>query len=291
MSNLTIQPHTGPQAGSALTFETGPVTFGRSPDNDLVLDDPHVSRHHGTLRAEGEGWRVEARGENGLSLDGDELEAESAELPERATIGVGRAPLFEATIVAGEEGDAPAASAGASRSPQRWIWYGAYLAFLLAMAVVIATFTSPESAESELGTKLSRTQIRKAILVPVPQEDPSARVAQAALARARTHVERLESRPDALFRAYRAFRRSLAHREAGHFPDPVDQLRYHQVQRRLIARFHERYERAYRLLRNQRYRSAEKAFDALSDFFPDRDHELYAHIQKKRRLVMKRRSG
>jgi hypothetical protein len=55
-----VRPQPGPAAvlheerpdggGRRIVLDGGPVTIGRAPDNDLVLDDQRVSRHHARLQ-------------------------------------------------------------------------------------------------------------------------------------------------------------------------------------------------------------------------------------------------
>jgi hypothetical protein len=45
VAELTLEIVEGPRAGLQVAIE-GPLTVGRSPDADLVLDDPRVSRRH-----------------------------------------------------------------------------------------------------------------------------------------------------------------------------------------------------------------------------------------------------
>ena len=42
----------------ALALDARRLTVGRAAENDLVLADPEVSRHHARLEADGDGWRV-----------------------------------------------------------------------------------------------------------------------------------------------------------------------------------------------------------------------------------------
>jgi ABC transport system ATP-binding/permease protein len=58
------------------------VTVGRADDNDLVLADPEVSRHHTRLEPDGHGWRaIDLGSTNGTWVNGVRLNA--------AILGVG----------------------------------------------------------------------------------------------------------------------------------------------------------------------------------------------------------
>jgi hypothetical protein len=55
---------------------SSPVRVGRAADNDLVLPDPEVSRHHARLEPEGEGWRaIDLGSTNGTWVNGVRLNA------------------------------------------------------------------------------------------------------------------------------------------------------------------------------------------------------------------------
>lgn len=45
------------------------ITIGREIGNDIVIPDPHVSRHHVTLYAGGEAWMLMSRGRHGTLID------------------------------------------------------------------------------------------------------------------------------------------------------------------------------------------------------------------------------
>jgi hypothetical protein len=67
-----------------LSLVSSPVRVGRAGDNDLVLADPEVLRHHARLELDGQGWRaIDLGSTNGTWVNGVRLNA--------------------ATIVAGDE--------------------------------------------------------------------------------------------------------------------------------------------------------------------------------------------
>ncbi|HEV3312025.1 MAG TPA: DUF3662 and FHA domain-containing protein [Chloroflexota bacterium] len=52
-------------------LEAGPISIGRSPDNDIVIDDRRVSRHHAELAQSNGRWVVQDLGStNGTALNG-----------------------------------------------------------------------------------------------------------------------------------------------------------------------------------------------------------------------------
>lgn len=72
---------------SRTVLSKGQITVGRTPDNDLVLQNKHVSRHHLTIERDGEGYRLEDKSSNGILLDGQKV-PRSASLPDRCTLEI-----------------------------------------------------------------------------------------------------------------------------------------------------------------------------------------------------------
>ena len=51
--------------------EEGGLSIGRTPDNDVILNDPGVSRHHAYIRVRGrEAWLYDRDSANGVWLNG-----------------------------------------------------------------------------------------------------------------------------------------------------------------------------------------------------------------------------
>jgi transcriptional regulator with GAF, ATPase, and Fis domain len=62
----------GPHRGLERAVDRDRVRIGKSPDNDLVLDDPTVSRFHCEIRRDGQGYLLEDLGStNGTLVDGN----------------------------------------------------------------------------------------------------------------------------------------------------------------------------------------------------------------------------
>jgi hypothetical protein len=59
-----------------VSLVSSPVRVGRADDNDLVLADPEVSRHHARLEPDGQGWRmIDLGSTNGTWVNGVRLNA------------------------------------------------------------------------------------------------------------------------------------------------------------------------------------------------------------------------
>ncbi len=61
----------GPQGTSHRIFAKRRVTIGSSPDNDVVVDDPSVSREHALIEVGAEGYRLRDRGSKNGTRIGD----------------------------------------------------------------------------------------------------------------------------------------------------------------------------------------------------------------------------
>ena len=62
----------GELAGRRFPIGDAPVTFGRGDDNDIIIPDPAVSRHHAQLRQEADGFVLADLGSaNGTQVNGE----------------------------------------------------------------------------------------------------------------------------------------------------------------------------------------------------------------------------
>jgi len=93
LSGLELRVTGGPTAGRTLPLDFGSATVGRSPGNDLVLDDPTVSRQHLAVTVTGDGASVrDLGGRNGSTVDGSPLVGITV-LPVGAVVRVGDSSL------------------------------------------------------------------------------------------------------------------------------------------------------------------------------------------------------
>jgi hypothetical protein len=74
---LQLVVHAGPLAGKGYPIATSTLTFGRDPDNNIVLDDSEVSRHHARLVREAGQIVLEDLGStNGTRVNGRAIEGQ-----------------------------------------------------------------------------------------------------------------------------------------------------------------------------------------------------------------------
>ncbi len=89
---LEVEVVKGPDKGTTLLWEDVVFRAGVAPDNDLVLADPTVSRHHMRIDVSAQGYRVRDLGsKNGVLLDG--ILVRDAWLPGGCKIVVGDTTL------------------------------------------------------------------------------------------------------------------------------------------------------------------------------------------------------
>lgn len=79
----------GPLTGTLITLSGAPVTFGRAPDNSIVINDDFASSHHARIVAANGSWVLEDLGStNGTIVDGSRMHSPiSLRIGTQITIG------------------------------------------------------------------------------------------------------------------------------------------------------------------------------------------------------------
>ena len=79
----------GPLTGTLVTLSGAPVTFGRAPDNTIVINDDFASSHHARIVAANGSWVLEDLGStNGTIVDGSRMHSPiSLRIGTQITIG------------------------------------------------------------------------------------------------------------------------------------------------------------------------------------------------------------
>lgn len=85
----------GKNIGSRVEMKNGQTSVGRNPDNDVVLDEPAVSRYHAVFRfdeSSGDATIMDLGSTNGVTVNNVEIKSGTPyKLQQRDTIFVGRA--------------------------------------------------------------------------------------------------------------------------------------------------------------------------------------------------------
>ena len=78
----------GPQRGRTFIVPPGSTSVGRSPENDIVLDSPDVSRKHARIECSGSGIRVyDLNSTNGTRVNGDAIRVSDLNNGDHLTFG------------------------------------------------------------------------------------------------------------------------------------------------------------------------------------------------------------
>ena len=71
----------GPNEGSSIPLSEGMTMIGRAPLNDIVLEEPGVSRQHAGIRGDSEGyWLADLGSRNGTFVNGKPVGADPIRL-------------------------------------------------------------------------------------------------------------------------------------------------------------------------------------------------------------------
>ena len=98
--SFRLEITTGKSAGKSFYFKSRVIRVGRQPDNDLVLYDTGVSRHHCEIYAADNGYAVRDLGSSNGTFVNSQL------------VGDGAVRLAEALAVLPGEGDGQRGAAG-----------------------------------------------------------------------------------------------------------------------------------------------------------------------------------
>ncbi|EFO81226.1 FHA domain containing protein [Oscillochloris trichoides DG-6] len=85
---LQIVALSGPLAGRTFALGSGPLSFGRTPENTIVISSPLASRRHAELRFEGGGYVLyDLNSSNGTLLNGQRVQVQRMRPGDVITIG------------------------------------------------------------------------------------------------------------------------------------------------------------------------------------------------------------
>ena len=109
---LSLVMRRGPQPDQRFTLDQDVITIGRAPENDLVIPDEGVSRHHARLTRQGNNWVLQDLGSrNGTIINRQRISAPVFLTP-GSQVAFGPDVLFDV-----EQGPPAASETLASRTP------------------------------------------------------------------------------------------------------------------------------------------------------------------------------
>ena len=155
---LTIQK--GPSAGQSYPLRGGSVTLGRHPDNQIVINDSQVSRHHARLTWQGSTYSVEDLGSaNGTWVNNRRI-SQATPLRPGDTLGLSRDIVL--SFGGQSQGTAPtylapeyaAAASPPARSSRTWLLLGIGGVLVAAVAVVALVLALAGGKDGSKGTEV-----------------------------------------------------------------------------------------------------------------------------------------
>lgn len=309
MDPIEITLLDGSNAGRARPFENERLTFGRTPDNDIVIDVPHVSRRHGGLEYRDGQWYLISVSPNGTTVNGKRVPEKTPHpLQDGDVVGVGRQKLFSVGLGAATE-PAPEAPAEApppeeedtfdapgdqsARAQKRksalYIGIGVYVVLTLVGGYILSQMMSgSNNDDSGPPDPISEQVIREEIQRPI-QTRVSAVQQERFLQDARRAAARRDANPTALWEAYINYKRAVAASEDGRLDDPADIRKFDTIEQEMIQQVQTLHDDAYALLKNGQFQDARRVLDRLiRNVYRDGDSKLGRRFRELRAYADRR---
>lgn len=324
MSTLQVHITAGPQAGARLQLNQSPVSFGRSPDNTLVLDVPVVSRQHGELQLDESGqWVLVNLSQNGTRVGRKKVTKKPIALTDGAAVTIGDTEVFRVHLPQPEseadtappdsetdEAEQPAGTApgrGMKGRSKLWIGIGAWIGFLALISIYFMTagrgggdpvqtsglYFPGSEIKDQQGPEAGKTAIRRLLAEPLPFKDPKEAEYDKHIAKARTAVN---GGKRMLYDAYRHYQQAMSYSDDRDNPLPaLDVQRYNErVLYPLSEIIYEQYMRAYRLHDRGSWAEARETLDDLRRQYyhsPEVGDPLAEYIRTLRNAAHQRTGG
>jgi len=297
MSRIDIHLLDGTHAGAGRTLQGDRLTFGRTPDNAIVIDVPHVSRRHGGLEYREGQWHVISVSPNGTTVNGRAIAEKTPHpLNDGDTIGVGKRKLFTVGL-RGEGGQAGTAAGSAmqphdapepahgmdvpstgdpidtppdrsakarKRKSALYIGIGVYVVLTLVGGYILSQMmTGGADAQAGPPEPMSEREIERIIEQPIDMRTSDVRK-ERFLQDARRAAARRDANPTALWEAYINYKRAVAAAEDGRLGDPVAERAFDTIEREMIDKVQQMHKDAYALIRAGRFEDARASLDRLT---------------------------
>lgn len=313
MNPLQVQLFTGMAAGRRARFEQSPITFGRSPDNVLVIEDTAVSRLHGEIRFEAGQWQLYNHSGNGTKLNRKTVKDKPRPITDGDEVSVGKQLLFSIHVEAveanagdadkplvpaagpvpvnlsgrpGAQADGQNAEVSSKKRSKLFIAIGVYSALLLGLIIFLGTLGKKPVANGKEIPELSPAEIASIIRAP-KQAQP---VDEGEYKRSMDDANRLFDRRDIAvgnrFRCYSAYQTAISFaglgRDTFEEKDIDSQRRYFTVQDELVENVTTSYQLACAKLNRGDYEGAIYGLEDVQARFNDTTTKLYKNVQAKR---------
>ncbi|MEM1210777.1 MAG: FHA domain-containing protein [Planctomycetota bacterium] len=279
---LRIQVLVGPNTNQIVQFDASPITFGRVPDNALVLDDPIVSRQHGQLLFDPTtgAWQLHNASSNGTQLNRKTVKNKPRPLSGPGgsdTLAVAGNPILQITVLPPSTDPTVANAAAAEAGPtvvqapkpkrkKLWLGIGIYLGLMAVVFVVLLTaFGGDKQGPTQTGFQpLSDERIKQLI-----EEDPETRAPDptaysTSIQRARRVFAESRNNPDAIYFAYEAYRAAMAVND-GTLDDPADVTRYYTAMADLVESVTATYNLGQAQFNQRQFDNAADTFSRIRD--------------------------
>ena len=304
MNPLQIQLFVGSAAGRRARFDHSPITFGRGPENALIIEDAFVSREHGEIRFEAGHWTLVNRSVNGTRVNRKQVTDKPLPLKSGDEIYVGDKLVFnvtiepveaaEATLVEGDVVDS-AAKPVRKRGSKLWMYIGGYMAVLLVIVVVLSTLGGKKGGPQDRLAELTSEKIDDILRQPPKPDITSQPRYQGHLADAEILFQKRKRKPSGLFEAYREYQLALSvcPTKGEPFPpeDALKQANFVIVRDELSAKVKEVYKDGVNRLKSGDNEGAYRAFETLKSIFNDPPSEIYRNGQELQNIASKRLGG
>ncbi len=322
MSTLQVHITAGPQAGARYQLNQSPVTFGRSPDNTLVLDVSVVSRQHGELHRDEEGnWTLINHSANGTRVGRKKVTKKPITLTDGASVTIGDTEVFRVHLVvegqaeqatAAYDDDAADAEQPAERAPgaglkgrsKLWIGLGVWFALCIGAIIFIATldndddkpggstggFWMPGHAVEGDGPEAAREEVRKLLSEPFALSEYNEALYDTHILKAQQSANEGDR---GLRDAYISYQQAISVSQDKDNPLPPRDTRtfYEQVIPQLAEVIAREYLQAARLYRQGNYEQASAILDTLRQRYysiSDPENKLANHIIRLRDAAHRR---
>lgn len=274
MTPIQVQILAGRQAGRRVLLQQSPITFGREADNELVIDMPFVSRHHGELHFHEEQWYVVNRSPNGTRVGRKNVIDQPWLIRGTQAISIGDEQVLRVTPQLAGQKTVEDEDPEQDREPKKqvnkvWVGIGVYLLLIMGLIVFLSLRDGDGSRTRGVDpTPLTQMDIEAEILaLPEPYAPESRRVMEY-LSDARQAYDTYRVREAGLYRAHVNYQQAMAYSQNQMLDNGLDQRRHQHVKRMLIQEVTRAYENGVNTFQAAQYADAREHFAEVLRLYP-----------------------